>query len=120
MGRSLGGAVAIQLAQEFNSKGLVVESSFTSFKDVAKYHVGMLSLMTKQNDLNSESTIKDYHGKVLVSHGTKDRVVPFDHGQRLFAAANQPKQFYKIEDGGHNDALPERYEQVLDQFLKGL
>lgn len=119
MGRSLGGAVAVQLATEFQSSGLVIESSFTSFKDVAKRHVGWLSFAAP-NDLMSEKTIGGYRGKVLISHGKKDGVVPFEHGQRLYAAANQPKQFFEIEGGGHNDSMPAQYHQILDQFIKSL
>ncbi|MEC9094005.1 MAG: alpha/beta hydrolase [Planctomycetota bacterium] len=120
MGRSLGGAVAVQLAQQFKSKALIIESSFTSFTDIAKHHARLFSWLTRKNDLDSESVIQDYHGKVLISHGTQDWIVPFEQGQRLFAAANQPKQFYRIEKGGHNDRMPDRYEQILETFLEDL
>lgn len=117
MGRSLGGAIAIQLANEFNSPKLIVESSFTSFRDIAKKHVGLLSGLTRKDDLTSERDIARYQGHVLISHGTRDKVVPVEHGERLYAAANEPKQFFRIEDGGHNDPLPESYLRVLGEFL---
>lgn len=120
MGRSMGGAVAVQVANYFQSKALIVESSFTSFKDVAKYHVGWISAMANKQHLTSEADIKNYRGRVLISHGTEDNVVPYDHGQRLYAAANQPKLFYKIENGGHNDPMPATYDEVLKKFLSGL
>jgi len=40
-------------------------------------------------------------------------------GQRLFAAANEPKQFVRIEGGDHNDPQPDSYYEVLAAFLDG-
>jgi fermentation-respiration switch protein FrsA (DUF1100 family) len=42
---------------------------------------------------------------LLVAHGDRDEVVPFELGERLFAAAQGPKRFYRIIGGHHNDAL---------------
>ncbi|MEE2640569.1 MAG: alpha/beta hydrolase [Planctomycetota bacterium] len=117
MGRSMGGAVAIQAAILFQCKGLIIESSFTSFKDIAKYHAGMFSFLAPGNGFDSENAIRNYRGKVLISHGTDDKVVPVEQGKRLFAAANQPKHFYEIEGGGHNDAMPANYDQLLAEFF---
>ncbi len=40
---------------------------------------------------------------ILIVHGTRDNVVPFAFGERLFALANEPKRFVRIEGGGHSD-----------------
>lgn len=117
MGRSLGGAIATQLATEFNSKGLIIESSFTSFKDIARHHAGWGHWMIDKSTLNSEEAIKGYHGKVLISHGADDKTVPVEMGQRLIAAANHPKLFYEIADGGHNDSMPQEYKELLKEFF---
>lgn len=117
MGRSLGGAIATQLAIEFNSKGLIIESSFTSFKDIARHHAGWGHWMVDKSVLNSEEAIKNYQGKVLISHGTDDNLVPFEMGERLSAAANHPKLFYEIAGGNHNDAMPQDYRQLLKEFF---
>jgi fermentation-respiration switch protein FrsA (DUF1100 family) len=40
-----------------------------------------------------------------VAHGEQDDIVPFELGERLFAAAREPKRFVRIPGADHNDAL---------------
>lgn len=120
MGRSLGGAVAVQLATTFDSRALIVESSFTSFRDVARHHAGWLANLTRKTDLTSEQDIRKFGNPVFISHGTKDRVVPFEQGQRLYAAAGEPKTFFRIDGGGHNDPLPKACMDALVSFIRSL
>jgi uncharacterized protein len=118
MGRSLGGAAAIDLAAADGARALVVESTFTSAPDVAHAKVPWLPLRTlMRTELNSIAKIGNYHGPFLQSHGTDDRLVPFDMGKRLFAAANEPKRFVTIPGGSHNDPQTEAYYVALTEFL---
>ena len=64
------------------------------------------SLMRTQ--FNSLAKIRNYHGPLLQSHGTADRLIPFAMGRQLFEAANEPKQFIAIPGGDHNDPQTER------------
>jgi fermentation-respiration switch protein FrsA (DUF1100 family) len=60
---------------------------------------------------------------LLILHGDRDDVVPFAQGQRLFAAANEPKTFYIISGAGHNDTYVvggEAYWLAWQQFLTTL
>jgi hypothetical protein len=118
MGRSLGGAVAIDLAAKDGARALVVESTFTSAPDVAHAKVPWLPLRTlMRTELNSIAKIGNYHGPFLQSHGTDDRLVPFEMGKRLFAAANEPKRFVTIPGGSHNDPQTEAYYVALTEVL---
>ena len=48
--------------------------------------------------------------------------IPFYHGRRLFEAANEPKAFHTIANGGHTDACAvggPRYFAALEQFMAG-
>lgn len=119
MGRSLGGAVAVDLAQD-GAKALVLASTFTSLPDVAASHFRWLpTKLLMAHRLNSLQKIKNYRGPLLHSHGTHDNVIPFEQGERLFAAAaSENKQFVPIEGAGHNDPLPESYRVAFDQFLQ--
>lgn len=118
MGRSLGGAVAIDLAAQDGARALIVESTFTSLPEVANEHMPwMAPKLLMRNRLDSLAKIHDYHGPLLVSHGDRDRVIPFKHGQRLFAAANEPKRFITIPGGRHNDPQTPEYYDALDAFL---
>ena len=120
MGRSLGGAVAVDLAQD-GARGLVLESTFTSIPEMAAVHYPWLPFRRLiRNRFDSVTKIGAYQGPLLQSHGTADRVVPFEIGRRLHDAANVPKQFLVIEDGDHNDPQPREFYDALIEFLDRL
>ena len=59
----------------------------------------------------------------LFVHSVADQIIPFDHGQRLFEAAVEPKQFYKLEGAGHNETDivgGQAYLDTLGQFVASL
>lgn len=121
MGRSLGGAVAVDLAAKEGARGLILQSTFTSLPDVAasKPVIGSLaSLMHGQ--LNSIDKIAAYRGPLLHSHGDADSIIPYDHGRKLFAAANQPKRFVTIPGRDHNHPQTPEYYVELDRFIDRL
>lgn len=121
MGRSLGGGVAVDLAATDGARGLILESTFTSLPDVAGAHVAWLPAKTlMRNRLDSIEKIGNYRGPLLHSHGDADRLIPFEQGQRLFAAANGPKRFVTIAGGDHNDPQSEEYYRALDEFFAAL
>lgn len=120
MGESLGGAVSVQLAAQSPPKALILQSTFTSFHDVSKVHAPKLAWLVPKSRLNSLAALKQIQAPLLVSHGTVDTVIPFTHGQSLFQAANEPKQFVSIEAVGHNDWIREEYIQALSRFLDEL
>jgi len=121
-GRSLGGAVALDLAAEKGARGLVLESTFTSLPDVAAQHywwVPVRQLMRSQ--MNSREKIGRYAGPLLLYHSRADEVVSFSLGEQLFAAATtKDKQFFAVNDHGHNEHSPPEYELELAKFLKRL
>jgi fermentation-respiration switch protein FrsA (DUF1100 family) len=69
----------------------------------------------------SESRIKEYQQPLLVSHGDADRVIPFEQGEKLFAAAgSKEKQFVRHPGGDHNDPLPREFHEAFNAFLNRL
>ena len=121
MGRSLGGAVAVDLAAADGARALVLESTFTSMPDVAAFHYRWLPVrLLMHTRFDSLEKIAGYHGPLLVSHGDADTIVPYESGRKLFDAANQPKHFLTIPDGDHNDSQPREYYEKLVEFLDGL
>ncbi|MBA4029492.1 MAG: alpha/beta hydrolase, partial [Planctomyces sp.] len=52
--------------------------------------------------------------------GTNDKVIDFASGEKLFAAANEPKRFVRLEDIEHNNWITEEYISELDNFLSSL
>ena len=119
LGRSLGGAVAVELAAEDGAAGLVLESTFTSVADMAAELYPWLPVrLLVRTRFDSLAKIKKYHGPVFVSHGDCDTIVPIAHGRRLFEAANEPKEFALIDGCDHNDPMPARYYPKLNAFLE--
>ena len=54
-----------------------------------------------RTSLNSEAKIRDYQGPLLQGHGTEDRLIPFDIGKRLHAAAGSTdKRFVEMVGNG--------------------
>jgi fermentation-respiration switch protein FrsA (DUF1100 family) len=120
MGRSLGGAVAVQLAAQKRPRGLILESTFSSLREVAAIHYPRLAWIIPVDKLDSLSLIKRYDGPLLQSHGDADRTIPYALGRKLFEAARGPKVFVPVPGGDHNDPQPLEYYRRLDEFLAGL
>jgi len=118
-GRSLGGAVAVELAQERPLAGLVLESTFTSIDDMARRMVGPLATFVG-GGFASVERITRVRAPLLFFHGDRDSVVPIELGRALFAAAPEPKRFELIEGAGHNDTVAVggvAYLQKIGTFL---
>jgi len=122
-GRSLGGAVAVQLAAQTEPAALIVESSFDELGSVAKVHYPLLSrLIPLRYRFSAVEQIASVRCPLLVLHSPDDEIVPYRFGQRLFAAASVPKTFVDLR-GGHNDGFlisQPRYQESLAVFLDSL
>ena len=125
-GRSLGAAVAIELAKRESAlpggaggpAGLVIESAFTSIRDMAPPVIGRL-LRTKMDSINKVAAI---HVPKLFVHSDADEIIPYRQGRRLYERAAAPKDFYTIQGAGHNDTDiiggPAYYEAVRQFVFK--
>jgi uncharacterized protein len=117
-GASLGGGVAVELASERDHRALVLVKTFTSLPDTASYLYPWLPVhWLMRNRFDSLSRIRHCSRPIFVGHGDADRIVPYPLGQRLFDAANEPKQFYTMHGDDHNDRLPEPFFKSLRGFL---
>ncbi len=117
MGESLGGAIVSELAADSPPRGLILQSTFSSLRDIAAFHYPKLAWLVPENKLNSARQVVRYHGPLLQSHGTADRTIPISLGEKLFRSANEPKQFVAVVDVGHNDWLTDAYLRELDGFF---
>ncbi len=123
-GVSLGGAVAVNLAARRPCGGLIVQSSFTCARAMARrmFALPLIEYVVKSR-FDSLSRIREVRAPVLIVHGTRDEVVPFAMGQKLFAAAPEPKRFFPIEGAGHNNVLEaggEHYLGCLKEFIDSI
>ncbi len=104
LGRSLGGAVAAQLASTASPAGLVIESAFTSVKDLAaEYHPLLPARRLCRFEYSTIKYIQQVRCPVLLLHSRQDQTVPFAHAQRLLNAAPNDKKLIELT-GSHNDA----------------
>ncbi|MBL8892765.1 MAG: alpha/beta hydrolase [Planctomycetaceae bacterium] len=117
MGESLGGAIVVQLVAKSAPRGLILQSTFSSLRDIAECHFPALAWVVPPEKLNSATAISNYKGELLISHGTMDATIPFALGEKIFQNANEPKEFVSIENVGHNDWMTESYLKKLDEFI---
>ncbi len=119
-GESMGGAVAAQLAAARQPAALVLASTFTSVPDLgAEIYPWLPVHALARIRYDTRERLGTIATPVLVIHSRGDDIIPFAHGERLFAAARPPKQFLEIE-GGHNDGFifgREAWVRRLDDFL---
>jgi uncharacterized protein len=120
-GHSLGTGVAIELASRVPAAALVVDASYTSVVDRAQelYPLLPVRLVATQR-FPSLDRIGSIRIPKLFLHSPEDAIIPFAHGQRLFAAASDPKQFVAVK-GGHEFAYrvdKARYYGAIADLLR--
>lgn len=122
-GRSLGGAVAIDLATREDARALIVESAFTSAVEMGARAFPWLPVRYLSR-IRYDSMKKVTHIRIpkLFVHSLDDETVPFGMGKRLYNRAARPKTFLRLR-GGHNDAFvvsDTKYAEALTQFIATL
>jgi len=120
-GESLGTAVAVEIAQNKNYAGLILESPFTSMVDMGKKYYPFLPVSFLLKDkYESHKKINKISVPILVIHGKVDKIVPYAMGKKMYELANQPKFFYSQEYGDHMVDYDEKLLLSLKQFIKSL
>ena len=103
-GFSLGSGVAVTLAAGNPVAKLILEAPYSSIADVAASAFPIFPVRWLLRDpFRSDLRIAGVKVPLLVLHGARDPTIPIVFGERLFALANEPKQFVRFPDGGHND-----------------
>lgn len=120
-GRSIGGAIALELATREKVKSVVVQSSFTSLSDIAKEIYPLVPEVLIKNDYwNSKELIKKINYPILISHGDKDEIVPVSHSYKLYELANEPKKLIILKGATHNDIssyFTKEYFETLNELF---
>ncbi len=121
-GESIGGAVAIDLAQKRYARALITEETLTSVRAIAKTIYPFIPHFLFSNRFDSISKIKGLSCSKLIIHSVDDEIVPFRLGERLFNAAGEPKRFLRIR-GTHNEAFLDskvQFAEGIKAFLDSL
>ena len=120
-GESLGTAVAIEIAQNKNLAGIILESPFTSMVELAQQYYPFLPVKYLLKDrYESINKIKNTNSPLLVLHGKLDNIVPFSMGLKLFEKANEPKFKYFIDNDDHMMRYDQKLLDELKKFITGI
>lgn len=98
-GQSLGGHLSAVVAQERQAEidGLVIEGAFSSHKDIAAESSGFFGRIFVSEKYSAIEAIQNYTKPVLIIHSNEDETIPIELGKKIFAKANEPKEFFEIE-----------------------
>ena len=115
-GESLGTSVAIEVGQNKDFAGVILETPFTSMVDVGKtkYPFFPVSFLLKDK-YESDKKIKNIKSPIFIMHGEVDKIVPFWMGKKMYELANEPKYSYFSE---YDDHMMEYNEKLLNELKK--
>lgn len=119
-GRSLGGGVASYVAEHREGCGLILESSFTSTTEVARFSHGDKGA-GMVDGFDTLSRLTSIEEPIWSIHGADDDTIPFFMSEELQTAARKPKGLWAIEGAGHNNVRKvagEEYSSRLKRFAE--
>jgi len=120
-GRSLGGAIALDVAQDKEVSATILESTFYSMDKMARKQFWFLPVkLLSRYHLRNDRKIDHLRSKLLVIHSSQDEIIPYSHGRALFIKAIGTKEFLEIK-GSHNEGFQDSmksYFSALQSFLK--
>ena len=102
-GRSLGTALATRLAVDTDPALLVLVTPYTSLADIARRLYPWAPSLLLKYPLRTDAAIGSVRAPILLIHGTRDALIPFDQSTRLLALARAPAQLVTVEGASHND-----------------
>lgn len=102
-GRSLGAAVALDVALERPCGGVALEMPFLSVPVLARTHYPFVPAFLIRTRFDNERKIVRLGVPKLIVQAERDEVAPPRHAERLFDLAPEPKHFYTLPGAAHND-----------------
>jgi uncharacterized protein len=116
LGESLGAAVALELAHHHPPAGLILQSPFTSIRDMARLHYPFIPRALVPDAYPSLRLIATLDVPLLVLHGDRDEIVPAMHGEALYDAATSPKRLEIRAGAGHNDLVGPDWASAISRW----
>jgi fermentation-respiration switch protein FrsA (DUF1100 family) len=109
-GHSLGSAIAVELAEIRRPRALLLQSPFSSARAMARLIVtppiAVVWRAMSRIHFDTVRVVSRLDVPVSVSHGKRDRIVPFRMGLEVYGAARKKGELLVVEKGGHSD-IPE-------------
>jgi fermentation-respiration switch protein FrsA (DUF1100 family) len=121
-GESIGTGTATEMAyRNQDAAALILETPFASLTEEGKRTYPFLPVKTMLHDrYDNQQKIVDIHMPVLILHGTADETIPYEHAQKLYKLANEPKKFATFPNGMHSDLYQYGAFDHILKFLKEL
>jgi len=113
-GRSIGSALATQLAQKAKPSLLVLVSPFSSLINITKQHYPMAPTWLLRFPFETDKIIKNISSPVLLIHGDKDDFISIEHSHKLQPLTQHPSTLITIKGAGHSNI------HEFDTYIKGL
>jgi fermentation-respiration switch protein FrsA (DUF1100 family) len=105
VGESLGGGIATWLAVKYPPRAVVLASTFTSVPDLgAQIYPWLPVRLLARVRYDNLGRVGNIDAPIMIAHSRDDDIIPFSHGEGLFAAAHEPKQMLVLA-GGHNEGF---------------
>ncbi len=118
IGESLGTGIATAMALKYKFKGLFLITPYTSIADrAAEIYPFMFAQYLTKDNFKVLANIAEINQPLLIIHGTKDVVVPYEHAERIFAKAKEPKKLITYPGIGHNNYDVEEVFKQMQQFF---
>ena len=120
-GESLGTAIAIEVGQNNNFAGIILEAPFTSMVDMGQkiYPIFPVKFLLKDK-YETKKKIHNIKYPILIMHGKKDKIVPFYMGEKIYSLANEKKLKYFTENDDHMMEFDIKLNSAISDFLKSL
>tara|TARA_Y100001001_G_scaffold33261_1_gene27642 strand:- start:528 stop:1403 length:876 start_codon:yes stop_codon:yes gene_type:complete len=135
LGQSLGGALSIALASEWTQRneqptldGIILDGTFSGFRYIAREKLDLFWLTWPFQYPLSWTIPDDYEGTdriadlspvpVMVIHSVRDGIIPFEHGVRLYEAAEQPKEFLQTDTPHAATFVIPAYREAVLEFME--
>jgi abhydrolase domain-containing protein 17 len=112
-GRSIGSGPTLELALHKQVRGIILESAMLSAFQVVTI-IPLLPVDKFRNNMK----ITRIETPMLFIHGTKDQIIPFWHGKRLYEMAKVHKVFFSISNAGHNNLVETAGQSYWSQIQK--
>ena len=120
-GESLGCGVAVELSIVNRFKSIVLEAPFTSIGDIGqkKYPIYPVKFLTLDK-FDNLSKIHRVLSPLLIIHGKKDEIIPYNHSLKLFKKAQEPKKHVCIDEAMHNNLYDFNIDKDVISFIDSL
>ncbi len=123
-GHSLGSAVATELAARHETRILILQSPFTSAREMARLTVArpfaFIWKLVSRIHFDNIAIIRDLRARISVIHGNSDLVIPPRMGEAVYRAAPVKGAFALIEKAGHNNVVEVAGEDYWTWFASAL